>query len=189
MDRSANDDGVTVRFRLTKPRPSAVVHLQLPPRSTLSCRWRITCAREFCDHTQQGFQHHLGPHPYLASPPPNRPPSCRQRVYDDPNEPAALGMASRRSLGGGRVLGNGKNLAPPVPTRSGKQPVQQSGLLSPSESSISLSSHASSTPVSAETEDLTSRVALDEHGSSQAAAAASSRMVCPICNEEMVCPA
>lgn len=96
-------------------------------------------------------------------------------------------MASRRSLGGGRVLGSGKNLAPPVPVRPGKQPVQQaSGLLSPSESSVSLSSQASSTPISTENEDLTSRVALDEHGTSQAVAAASSRMVCPICNEEMV---
>ncbi|KAI7268540.1 hypothetical protein KC345_g7655 [Hortaea werneckii] len=97
-------------------------------------------------------------------------------------------MAARRSLGGGRVLGSGKNLAPPVPARPGKQPVQQSsGLLSPSESSVSLSSQTSSTPaISAESEDITSRVALDEHGSAQAAAAASSRTVCPICNEEML---
>lgn len=51
---------------------------------------------------------------------------------------------------------------------------------------MSLSSQTSSTPVSTENEDITSRVALDEQGSAQAAAAASSRMVCPICNEEMV---
>lgn len=87
------------------------------------------------------------------------------------------------------MLGSGKNLAPPVPARPGKQPIQQaSGLLSPSESSVSLSSQTSSTPpISAENEDITSRVALDGHGSAQAAATASSRMVCPICNEEMVC--
>jgi hypothetical protein len=59
--------------------------------------------------------------------------------------------------------------------------------LSPSSSSISLSSQTSSTPISTENEDITARVALDEHGTAQAAAAASSRMVCPICNDEMVC--
>jgi hypothetical protein len=106
-------------------------------------------------------------------------------------------MASRRSLGGGRVLGSGKGLAPPAPAPATPTPSQQvpkqvqatrnTGLLSPSESSVSLNSQASSTPISTDHEDLTSRIALDEHGSAQAAAAASSRMVCPICNEEMVC--
>ena len=95
-------------------------------------------------------------------------------------------MASQRSLGGGRVLGSGKNLAPPPPPQS-KAHIRSPGLLSPSESSVSLSSQTSSTPLSTEHEDITSRVALDEHGSAQAAAAASSRMVCPICSEEMVC--
>ncbi|WPG98097.1 Vacuolar segregation protein PEP7 [Acrodontium crateriforme] len=93
-------------------------------------------------------------------------------------------MASRRALGGGRVLGTGKNLAPP-PSTPKPTAVRNTGLLSPSESSVSLSSHASSTPIT-ENEDLTARVAVDEHGLAQAAAAASSRMVCPICNEEMV---
>ena len=93
-------------------------------------------------------------------------------------------MAARRSLGGGRVLGSGKNLAPPVPNKPLLRP---SGALSPSNSSISLSSQTSSTPKSTENEDITARVALDEHGTAQAAAAASSRMVCPICNDEMVC--
>lgn len=93
-------------------------------------------------------------------------------------------MAARRSLGGGRVLGSGKNLAPPVPN---KPQLRASGGLSPSESSISLSSQTSSTPISTENEDITSRVALDEHATAQAAAAASSRMVCPICGDEMVC--
>ncbi|KAK4889655.1 carboxypeptidase Y-deficient [Elasticomyces elasticus] len=93
-------------------------------------------------------------------------------------------MAARRSLGGGRVLGSGKSLAPPAPPI--KQPVTNIGLLSPSESSVSLNSQASSAPLSVQNEDLASQVALDGHGSAQAAAAASSRMVCPICNEEMV---
>ncbi|KAK0808720.1 carboxypeptidase Y-deficient [Friedmanniomyces endolithicus] len=95
-------------------------------------------------------------------------------------------MATRRSLGGGRVLGTGKSLAPPAPPT--KQPVNNIGLLSPSESSVSLNSQVSSTPLSPslQHEDLTAQVALDGHASAQAAAAASSRMVCPICNEEMV---
>ncbi|GAB7332580.1 hypothetical protein MBLNU13_g04357t1 [Cladosporium sp. NU13] len=91
-------------------------------------------------------------------------------------------MAARRSLGGGRVLGSGKNLAPPVTVKPQLRP---SGALSPSSSSISLGSQTSSTPISTENEDITARVALDEHGTAQAAAAASSRMVCPICNDEM----
>ena len=81
------------------------------------------------------------------------------------------------------MLGNGKSLAPPVASKPQARPT---GLLSPSESSVSLSSHASSTPISTENEDIVSQVALDQHGSAQAAVVASSRMVCPICNEEMV---
>ncbi|KAF2213258.1 hypothetical protein CERZMDRAFT_40188 [Cercospora zeae-maydis SCOH1-5] len=100
-------------------------------------------------------------------------------------------MAQRRSLGGGRVLGSGKNLAPATPSSSPAPPkngqlAQRPALLSPSNSSISLSSRASSTPITTDTEDLTSRVALDTDGVAQAAAAATNRMVCPICNEEMV---
>ncbi|OQO07088.1 hypothetical protein B0A48_07655 [Cryoendolithus antarcticus] len=90
-------------------------------------------------------------------------------------------MAARRSLGGGRVLGSGKGLAPPPPEPF-HPPV--TGLLSPSESSVSLNSQASSTPASTDHEDLASRVALGEHGTT--VAAATSRMVCPICNEEMM---
>ena len=90
-----------------------------------------------------------------------------------------VAMAARRSLGGGRVLGPAP---PPKPVAAIRSPA----ILSPSESSVSLSSQTSSTPISTENEDLTSRIALDEQGTAQAAAAASSRMVCPICNEEMV---
>lgn len=54
---------------------------------------------------------------------------------------------------------------------------------------MSLNSQTSSPPGSTENEDITSRVAIGEDGSATAGAAASgSRMVCPICNEEMVCP-
>lgn len=93
-------------------------------------------------------------------------------------------MAARRTLGGGRVLGSGKSLAPPQASQ--KQANYTSGLLSPSESSVSLSSHNSSLPPSVETDDITSRAALAVHDGAQAVAVASSRMVCPICNEEMV---
>ncbi|KAF2732918.1 hypothetical protein EJ04DRAFT_496085 [Polyplosphaeria fusca] len=102
-------------------------------------------------------------------------------------------MTSGRSLGGGRVLGSGKNLSPAA--ASSPRPNQQhhlhhhqrnASLLSPSESSVSLSSQTSNSPAStAETrEDISSKVLL---GSSEnAAASASSKLVCPICNEEMV---
>ncbi|KXT14206.1 hypothetical protein AC579_7551 [Pseudocercospora musae] len=103
-------------------------------------------------------------------------------------------MANRRTLGGGRVLGSGKSIEPPRPAPSPAQKaaqtqaqaVRNTGLLSPSESSVSLSSQTSSTPISTDHEDLTSRIALDGDGVAQAAAAATSRMVCPICNEEMM---
>lgn len=85
------------------------------------------------------------------------------------------------------MLGSGKNLVPPTPAPS-KAPVRPtSGLLSPSESSVSLDSQTSGTPLSINNEDITSRVALGEHDGARAAAEASNRMVCPICNEEMVC--
>lgn len=84
-------------------------------------------------------------------------------------------MASRRSLGGGRVLGSGRTLSPAVIPQRPQQ-------LTPSESSVSLSSHTSTT----ETDDIASRVALDANASPVGAAAASSRLVCPICNEGMV---
>ena len=90
---------------------------------------------------------------------------------------------SRKALGGGRVLGSGKGLSSatlPPPQR----PIDH---LSPSASSLSLDSQTS-TPPSFESQDIASRVSLD-HGESRvatAAATASARMVCPICNEEMV---
>lgn len=91
---------------------------------------------------------------------------------------------SRRALGGGRVLGSGRSLSPAVP------PPQRpnANLLSPSESSISLNSQTSVSPLPSDTQDLTSRISLEngEGPGSTAAAAASARLMCPICNEEMV---
>lgn len=96
-------------------------------------------------------------------------------------------MAARK-LGGGRILGSGKSLAPPTP------PIHQrtSNLRSPSDSTVSLNSETSSpSPLlsSAFTEniqDLSSRVSLDNGNSGPSVTAASTKLVCPICNEEMV---
>ncbi|OAL47434.1 FYVE-domain-containing protein [Pyrenochaeta sp. DS3sAY3a] len=95
-------------------------------------------------------------------------------------------MASRRSLGGGRVLGSGKNLSPAVSPQPAAAHRRNASLLSPSESSVSLSSQTSNSPASTtETrEDISSQVLLGP--SENAAARASSRLVCPICNEDMV---
>lgn len=105
-------------------------------------------------------------------------------------------MASRRSLGGGRVLGSGRNLSPavsPAPPQALQAPqaqhshVRNASLLSPSESSLSLSSQTSNSPASTaeNREDIGSKVLLGP--SENAAARASNRLACPICNEEMVC--
>ncbi|CAN9190374.1 unnamed protein product [Alternaria alternata] len=99
-------------------------------------------------------------------------------------------MTSRRSLGGGRVLGSGRNLSPaappPQPTATAPAHRRNASLLSPSESSVSLSSQTSISPASThETrEDISSKVLIGP--TENAAASASSRLVCPICNEEMV---
>lgn len=86
---------------------------------------------------------------------------------------------SARKIGGGRVLGSGRSLSPAYPPRN-------SSLLSPSASTVSVSS-SSSTPPSTDAQDISSRISLDQSdGGNVAAAAANSRLACPICNEEMV---
>lgn len=99
-----------------------------------------------------------------------------------PNVLTTLDMASRRSLRGGRVLGSGRNLSPAVSPRPPRQHCHNASFLSPSESSVLLSSQTSISPAStAETkEDVGSRVLAGP--SENAAASASSRLVCPICN-------
>lgn len=91
---------------------------------------------------------------------------------------------SSRKLGGGRVLGSGRSLSPAV------APKRNSSLLSPSESSASLNSEVSNSQVSSENQDISSRISLEIGDSTRAAeaSAANSRLVCPICNEEMVGP-
>ncbi|KAF2272046.1 FYVE-domain-containing protein [Westerdykella ornata] len=95
-------------------------------------------------------------------------------------------MTSGRSLGGGRVLGSGRNLSPAVSPQPRTQHQRNASLLSPSESSLSLSSQTSISPASTAEpkEDIGSKVLL---GTAQnAAASASNRLICPICNEDMV---
>lgn len=91
-------------------------------------------------------------------------------------------MASRK-LGGGRILGSGRSLSPAaaaIPTRS-------AALLSPSASSVSVNSSTSTSQQSIIAQDLGSRISLEQSEENDVAvAAASSRLVCPICNEEMV---
>ncbi|KAM3081199.1 carboxypeptidase Y-deficient [Clarireedia jacksonii] len=92
---------------------------------------------------------------------------------------------SGRKLGGGRILGSGKSLAPPAPPSHQRS----SSLISPSESTLSLSSSHSTSPLATsplpnDNQDLRSRVSLENGGPS--ATAASSKLLCPICNEEMM---
>ncbi|KAL4783188.1 hypothetical protein BJX76DRAFT_330588 [Aspergillus varians] len=92
---------------------------------------------------------------------------------------------SRRTLGGGRVLGSANTRTPATTLTS---PQQRPNILSPSASTLSLNSQTSASQISIETQDLTSRISL-ENGSAPipaAPAAAGAQLSCPICSEEMV---
>jgi rabenosyn-5 len=84
------------------------------------------------------------------------------------------------------MLGGGRHLSPQaaqVPQAASPAPAhaRNASLLSPSESSVSLSSHTSQSH-----DDINTNVLLGPGDTTAAAAAASSRLVCPICSEEMV---
>ncbi|KAJ5111521.1 hypothetical protein N7532_002056 [Penicillium argentinense] len=89
---------------------------------------------------------------------------------------------SRRTLGGGRVLGTPSALSAPS---SSPQPKR---VLSPTASSISLSSQTSASQFSSGTQDITSRISLENGDTSISAASAApgTQLSCPICSEEMV---
>ena len=92
---------------------------------------------------------------------------------------------STRNLGGGggRVLGSRRSLSP-APTAF---PPRNSSLLSPSASSASVNSSTSLSQQSIEGQDLSSKISVGQNDERNlASAAAASRLVCPICNEEMV---
>ncbi|KAI1824047.1 FYVE zinc finger protein [Xylaria intraflava] len=93
---------------------------------------------------------------------------------------------SGRKLGGGRVLGSGKGLAPPIsPAIRRERTISPSA---PSESSLSAASPSlspsTSSPLPDSSQDLTSNVSLA--GPSDVTAHAASKLVCPICSEEML---
>ena len=89
---------------------------------------------------------------------------------------------SSRKLGGGRVLGSGKGLIP----ASAAYPQRSSSLLSPSASSISVTSSTSTQP-STDAQDLSSRVSFEHNDeNNDTAVEVGPRLACPICNEAMV---
>ncbi|KAI6785506.1 Vacuolar segregation protein-like protein [Emericellopsis cladophorae] len=101
---------------------------------------------------------------------------------------------SGRTLGGGRILGSGKGLAPPTPPASNGIPHPQRSV-SPfaprSESTVSIGSVSMSPPATGSSpdaffsqQDLGSSISVG--ATSKGAAADSSALVCPICNEEMM---
>jgi rabenosyn-5 len=86
-----------------------------------------------------------------------------------------------RTLGGGRVLGRGKNASPAIPTAY-PSTAPKGHILSPAASSASLNSE-----ISSEVQDLTSRISLENGETSISVTAnATTQLSCPICNEEMV---
>ncbi|EFQ33773.1 FYVE zinc finger [Colletotrichum graminicola M1.001] len=93
---------------------------------------------------------------------------------------------SGRKLGGGRILGSGKGLAPPTPPAvQGHR--RTPSPFAPSESTLSINSSSASPPVSSPlpdfAQDLASNVSL---GGPSTTAAQSSKLVCPICDDEML---
>ncbi|CRK34461.1 hypothetical protein BN1723_014855 [Verticillium longisporum] len=92
---------------------------------------------------------------------------------------------SGRKLGGGRVLGSGKGLAPPTASAVRQR---ASSPFAPSESTVSITSASTSPPVSSPApdfaaQDLTSNINL---GGPPKSGDNSSKLVCPICEEEMM---
>ena len=92
---------------------------------------------------------------------------------------------SSRSLGGGRILGSGKGLSP---VAAAYPPGRSTTLLSPTPSSLSVTSSISTSQPSTDAQDLSSRVSLDHSDDStpNGGAGGAPSLVCPICNEEMV---
>lgn len=95
---------------------------------------------------------------------------------------------SRRTIGGGRVLGNGRSIGPANAKLATSLPDHV--LLSPSTSSISLNESGSGTssPPSSESQGIETQISI-EHAASTLlplAPPATDHLACPICSEEMV---
>lgn len=91
---------------------------------------------------------------------------------------------SSRKLGGGRILGSGKGLAPPTPPSAPRV----GSPLAPSESTVSMASSSLSPPPSAGLpplgQDIGVSITVGVPG--KVGPVDSAGLVCPICNEEMV---
>lgn len=94
---------------------------------------------------------------------------------------------SGRKLGGGRILGSGKGLAPPqaaaAPRTASPFPPRSDSTTSIGSSSVSLPATGSSLPDLGE--GLGGMISVGAQGKGPGPDA--SALVCPICNEEMVC--
>ncbi|KAI1134707.1 VAC1 protein [Hypoxylon sp. FL0543] len=93
---------------------------------------------------------------------------------------------SGRKLGGGRILGSGKGLAPPAPPVIQRE--RAASPSAPSDSTLSIGSPATSlspgtSPLPDFSQDLTSNVSL---GGPSNGGQPGSKLVCPICEEEMM---
>ncbi|KAK1998779.1 FYVE zinc finger protein [Colletotrichum falcatum] len=93
---------------------------------------------------------------------------------------------SGRKLGGGRILGSGKGLAPPTPPAvQGHR--RTPSPFAPSDSTLSINSSSASPPVESPlpdfAQDLASNVSL---GGPSSTATTTSKLVCPICDDEML---
>ncbi|KAI8666955.1 hypothetical protein NCS56_00830500 [Fusarium sp. Ph1] len=92
---------------------------------------------------------------------------------------------SGRKLGGGRILGSGKGLAPPTPPNANAPRVGSP--LAASESTVSIGSSSISPPVSGIASELAGPAIGDSISVGvQGKGPADGALVCPICNEEMM---
>ncbi|KAM5354279.1 hypothetical protein ACJ41O_000929 [Fusarium nematophilum] len=96
---------------------------------------------------------------------------------------------SGRKLGGGRILGSGKGLAPPTPPNANLNAPRVGSPLAASESTVSLASSSVSPPVSGILpgiggQDIGESISVGVQG--KGGAADGSALVCPICSEEMM---
>lgn len=95
---------------------------------------------------------------------------------------------SGRKLGGGRILGSGKGLAPPPLPASPRASPRAASPFAPSESTVSLASSSMSPPPSAGFTDLGQDIGATVSVGAQVKPDPTDAggLVCPICNEEMV---
>lgn len=116
-----------------------------------------------------------------------RPSAGRAQPFLDPTSTSFLlhvAIMSSRKLGGGRILGSGKGLAPPTPPSAPRV----GSPLAPSESTVSMASSSLSPPPSAGLpplgQDIGVSITVGVPG--KGGPVDSAGLVCPICNEEMV---